>query len=181
MEKLRDSQESKKEALNDSGKVKMFSTKLNPQNKILNQQRRIGRMSPPLPSQSSYQPHELALRGRNKTVERHIVDLNQLNNQLGGASGYHVGNDEKTGKVVQYGSGQTFSIYNSQRERSKESFGSLLSKNSRVKTHSNSTVEVPRDRPQAYADDEVVNFDGLRCTRQMSNDCLQTKSCNMNI
>ena len=44
-DKLRDSQESRKEALNnsqkemlnDSGKVKMFSTKLNPQNKILNQ------------------------------------------------------------------------------------------------------------------------------------------------
>lgn len=82
-DKLRDSQESRKEALNnsqkemlnDSGKVKMFSTKLNPQNKILNQQRRIGRMSPPLPHQSNYQ--EISSRGgRNKTVERHIVDLN---------------------------------------------------------------------------------------------------------
>lgn len=84
--KLRDSQETMKEALNDSGKVKMFSTKLNPQNKILNQQRRIGRMSPPLPGQSNYHPHELAMRARNKTVERHMVDLNQLNNQLGGAN-----------------------------------------------------------------------------------------------
>lgn len=49
IDNFRDSQESKKETLNDSGKVKMFSTKLNPQNKILTQQRRIGRMSPPLP------------------------------------------------------------------------------------------------------------------------------------
>lgn len=76
IEKLRDSQESKKEALNDSGKVKMFSTKLNPQNKILNQQRRIGRMSPPLPGQSNYRQSDMAMRARNKTVERHIVDLN---------------------------------------------------------------------------------------------------------
>lgn len=107
IEKLRDSQESKKEALNDSGKVKMFSTKLNPQNKILNQQRRIGRRSPPLPCQSNYRPQDLSMRGRNKTVERHIVDLNQLNNQLGGTNSYHIVNDnvDKTLKVVQFGSG----------------------------------------------------------------------------
>ena len=92
----------------------------------------------------------MAMRARNKTVERHIVDLNQLSNQLGGAAnGYHIVNDnvaDKTLKVHQFGSGQTFSIYDSQRQRSKESFGSLLSKNSGVKPHSNSTVEIPRDR-----------------------------------
>lgn len=183
IDKLRESQDSKKDALNDSGKVKMFSTKLNPQNKILNQQRRIGRMSPPLPCQSNYAQHQgdTAMRGRNKTVERHIVDLNQLKNELGGTSScYHVLGDgaDKTLKVVQFGSGKTFSIYNSQRERSKDSFGSLLSKNSRVK--SNSTVEVPRDRQPPFPEDEL-NLNNLLCVRQISSDCAQAKAYSINI
>ena len=82
-------------------------------------------MSPPLPCQSNYRQQEISSRGgRNKTVERHIVDLNQLNNQLGGVAGttsYHVVGDtieNKPLKTVKYGSGQTYSMYNSQRERS---------------------------------------------------------------
>ena len=120
------------------------------------------------------------MRGRNKTVERHFVDLNQLKNELGGTgSCYHVlgDNGEKTLKVVQFGSGRTFSIYNSQRERSKDSFGSLLSKGSRVK--SNSMVD-PRDRQQNF-NEEMVNLNNLLCVRQISSDYAQAKSHSINI
>ena len=72
-------------------------------------------MSPPLPCQSNYAQHQgdTAMRGRNKTVERHIVDLNQLKNELGGTSScYHVLGDgaDKTLKVVQFGSGISVGI-----------------------------------------------------------------------
>ena len=57
---------------------------------------------------------------RNKTVERHIVDMNQRINPSGtgaaAAPSYHVVGDNienKTLKMLPLGSGQTYSIYNS--------------------------------------------------------------------
>ena len=151
-------------------------------------------MSPPLPCQSNYRQQEISSRGgRNKTVERHIVDLNQLNNQLGGVAGttsYHVVGDtieNKPLKAVKYGSGQTYSMYNSQRERSNQSFKSLLSKGSRLKTHSNSAIEVcARDGQQAcfppiVDEEELLNFRNLRCCRQISNECGPPTARSLNV